>query len=82
MLNIRKTKEATEKTEFLSELNTLLLMLDKNESIFNMITDGDLIEAVIYEKLSLQLRYTYLIKQAKRRGIRLEYTDRLGRGEA
>ena len=42
-----------------------------------MITDDDLIEAVIYEKLSLQLRYTYLLKLAKRKGIRLEYTDRL-----
>lgn len=78
MLNIRKTKDTTEKKEFLRELNTLMLMLDKNESIFNMITDGDLIEAIIYEKLSLQLRYTYLLKQAKIRGIRLEYTDRLG----
>ncbi len=77
MFNIRKTKDSTEKTEFLRELDTLLLMLEKNESIFNMITDSDLIEAVIYEKLSLQLRYTYLIKLAKEKGIRLEYTDRL-----
>lgn len=77
MLNIRKTKEETEKEDFLQELNTLLFMLDKNETVFNMITDDDLIEAVIYEKLSLQLRYTYLLKLAKRKGIRLEYTDRL-----
>lgn len=77
MLNIRKTKENAEKEEFLHELTWLLSMLDKNEMIFNMITDSDLIEAVIYEKLSLQLRYTYLLKQAKIKGIRLEYTDRL-----
>lgn len=77
MLNIRKTKENAEKEEFLHELTWLLSMLDKNEMVFNMITDSDLIEAVIYEKLSLQLRYTYLLKQAKIKGIRLEYTDRL-----
>lgn len=77
MLNVRKTKENTEKQYFLQELTYLLSMIDKNEIIFNMTTDSDLIEAVIYEKLSLQRRYTYLIKQAKIKGIRLEYTDRL-----
>lgn len=77
MLNVRKTKENTEKQYFLQELTYLMSMIDKNEIIFNMTTDSDLIEAVIYEKLSLQRRYTYLIKQAKIKGIRLEYTDRL-----
>ena len=52
-------------------------MIVKNEQLFNMATEDEVIEAVIYEQRALQSRYAYLLKRAREKGIRIDYTDRL-----
>ena len=51
--------------EVISQIRTLERQIAANESIFNTITDSDLIEAIIYENLALQSRYRYYLCIAK-----------------
>lgn len=69
----------TKETEqnILSELKQLYLQMQKNEILFNMTDDDDLIEAAIYEKQALNARYTYLIKTAKEQGLKINFTERI-----
>ncbi len=66
-----------ESTDILEELRQLSQMIVKNEQLFNMATEDEVIEAVIYEQRALQSRYAYLLKRAREKGIRIDYTDRL-----
>ncbi len=65
------------RAEILSELERLEESIRKNDFLFDMAEDGDLIEAAIYEKRALQARYAFLIKTAKENGVKLDFTDRL-----
>lgn len=67
------------KTEvsILAELEQLYERIQKNELLFNMAEDDDLIEAAIYEKQALNARYTYLIKTAKEQGVKINFTERI-----
>ncbi|NMA79686.1 MAG: DUF2508 family protein [Clostridiales bacterium] len=50
----------------------LRLICDKikrNEESFNLISDADLIEAIVYEGMALKARYRYLLRQAKSIGV-------------
>ena len=72
-----KNKESTENSEIIQELERITDMFRANEMLFNMMTDDEMIEAVIFEQRSLQSRYTHLLKVAKEKGIKINYTDRL-----
>ncbi|MCM1055583.1 MAG: DUF2508 family protein [Bacteroides sp.] len=74
-----KKMEITEKTELVEEMERLSELIQKNEQVFNMTTDEQLIEAVIYERQSLRQRFAHLLKTAKEKGIRIDYIDRTGR---
>lgn len=73
-----KNKEKAEKTELLEEIERLSELILKNEQVFNMTTDEQLIEAVIYEQKALKNRFAHLLKTAKEKGITIDYIDRLG----
>lgn len=77
MFKSKENKEATEKNELIEEIANLIELMASNEQRFNMATDEEMIEAMIYEQRSLQSRYAYLLKTAKEKGIRIEYIDRL-----
>lgn len=49
------------------EINQLRLQISVVQSHFDIQTDFDLIDSNIHELDSLEKRYTYLIKEAKRR---------------
>lgn len=72
-----KNKGVTEKDELVEEIERLSELILKNEQIFNMTTDEQLIEAVIYEQKSLSHRFAYLLKTAKEKGIKVDYIDRI-----
>lgn len=72
-----KNTENTEVGDILEELERINDLIRKNEDLFNMATEDDVIEAVIFEQRSLQSRYAYLLKRAREKGIRIDYTDRL-----
>ncbi len=80
VLNILKkkmTRSDREREEILSELERISDMLKKNETLFNIAEDEKMVEAVIYEQMSLQSRYIYMLNQAKEKGVKIDYIDRL-----
>jgi len=71
-----KKTENNEKDELLNEMERLKELIEKNEQVFNITTDEDLIDAVIYEQISLRHRFAHLLKTAKEKGITIDYIDR------
>lgn len=63
---------ADERELILSELERVGAMLYKNEQLFDLAVESADIEALIYERKSLRLRYSALIAKAKELGIRKE----------
>lgn len=72
-----KNVEAAESSRLIEELEKITEQFRANEQLFNMMTDDEMIEAAIFEQRSLQSRYAYLLKIAKEKGIRIDFTDRL-----
>ncbi len=58
-------EEISTQKELLSDINYIKNRLKSVQDSFNLISDEDLIEANIYEEISLRARYDYLIKKAK-----------------
>lgn len=77
MFKKKEPKESSEKNGLIEEIAAISDLIASNEQRFNMATDEQLIEAMIYEQRSLQSRYAYLLKLAKENGIKIEYIDRL-----
>ncbi len=53
------------------EIKECVLAMQKNELLFNMEQNLDLIDAHIYQRESLQVRYNYLIRRAKHENIQV-----------
>lgn len=64
----RKSKDDTN-DQLLNDIENIKLQIQAAESHFSEITDGDLIEANVYELKSLNARYRFLLKEAKRIGV-------------
>ena len=58
-----------DKVEITSEISTILDRICAVETELSLETDEDLIDAGIYEIKSLNCRYTYYLKKAKKLGI-------------
>jgi len=58
-----------ERVDIMSEISTILNRLETVEAALSFETDEDLIDAGIYEIKSLNCRYTYYLKKAKKLGI-------------
>jgi len=50
--------------------------LQRQDELFDLAEDNDLIEAIIYEQKALQLRYDYLIKAARQSSLNLSFIER------
>ncbi len=66
---VQTPPESDDKAEIINEISTILDRLEVVESALSFETDEDLIDAGIYEIKSLNCRYTYYLKQAKKLGI-------------
>ena len=65
--NDQLTWEGSEITQELKELRQQLRNL---EDCYDMTDDMDMIESLIYQMNGLRVRYGYLLKQARLRGVR------------
>ena len=61
-----------------NEMDEIIAELNDNQRRFDLADDPDLIEAIIYEQKSLQSRYAYLLRQAKRAQLSVGFVERLG----
>lgn len=62
-------KELREKEFIVESIKKVTENLNQAYNNFNLITDPELIDSCIYELKSMQLKYQYLIQQAKELGI-------------
>ena len=58
-------EQNTEIQELIKEIRNCEFLMTRNETLFNMTADEDLIEAQIYEREALKSQYSYLIKQLR-----------------
>ena len=64
------------KEEILTEIACLRDRLEKLNMLFNMAETDDETESLIYEEKAVMLRYSYVIREAKKLGITAEGTDK------
>lgn len=60
------------RNEILEEIGILKDRLEKLNMLFNMAEAPEETEALIYEEKAVMLRYSYVIKEAKKLGITAE----------
>lgn len=58
--------------EVLEDIREVNRQLQEIEVRFNLASDSDLIESLIYEERALRARYTYLLRLAKAKGVTAE----------
>ena len=70
-----ESKEHTfsEAEEMRSRLEYLQSRLEKTRQLFDMETDPEKIEAIVYEEKAILIRLDHLIKNAKERNITISY---------
>lgn len=64
------------KEEILTEIAYLRDRLEKLNMLFNMAETDDETESLIYEEKAVMLRYSRVLKEAKRLGIKAERTGK------
>ena len=63
-------KNSVSNNEILMELAEVKNQLEHAQLLFNLQTDLDLIESCIYQIDSLEAKYNYLLKEARKHGIK------------
>ena len=63
-------KNSVSNNEILMELAEVKNQLEHAQRLFNLQTDLDLIESCIYQIDSLEAKYNYLLKEARKHGIK------------
>ena len=63
------------KEEILEEIGILKDRLEKLDILFNMAETPEETESLIYEEKAVMLRYSYILREAKKLGIRVERTE-------
>ena len=85
MFNIFDKNKADENQQEIdnlkSELEKCKFLINRNETMFNMSTDENLIAAQIYERESLRWQYCYLLAQIKEREAQNGYKTKVKVGE-
>ena len=64
------------KEEILEEIGILKDRLEKLDILFNMAETPEETESLIYEEKAVMLRYSYILREAKKLGIKAERTDK------
>lgn len=78
-IRFKKRNEKSDDQLLLEELHRLHRDLDHAYNCFELLSDGDLVEATIYEIEALKARYRHLLCLAKQRNIQSETRDIYGR---
>lgn len=69
----KSKNEVNEIDELVQEIRNCEFLMARNDILFNMTADEDLIESQIYEREALRSQYNYLIKQFKEKDIKKDY---------
>jgi hypothetical protein len=77
-IRFRKRNGKSDDQILLEELHRLHKDLDNAYNSFELLSDGDLVEATIYEIEALKARYRHLLCLARQRNIRSESRDIYG----
>ena len=64
------------KEEILEEIGILKDRLEKLDILFNLAETPEETESLIYEEKAVMLRYSYILREAKKLGIKAERTDK------
>lgn len=66
---IGKPEPVDENQVIISNIKEIRDKIERSESMFNELTDRDLIDCTSYDILAEKARYAYLIKEAKKRNL-------------
>lgn len=64
-----------QKEEILEEIGLLRDRLERLDILFNMAETPEETESLIYEEKAVMIRYSYVLREAKKLGITAERTD-------
>lgn len=64
--NIKKDKEVQEKEEMLKIIASAHKQWKEKESLFQTVTDPDLVDYAIYQMEASRLKYIYLLKKMRK----------------
>lgn len=67
----KPSEKETEIAELKKELENCRFLIKRNDTMFNMSTDENLIAAQIYERESLRWQYCYLLNMLKEKEDRI-----------
>lgn len=81
LIKTKPTEAQLEIAELKKELENCRFLIDRNDTLFNMSTDENLIAAQIYERESLRWQYCYLLKLLKEKENADSDRDRVKIGE-
>ena len=84
MFNFLKPKPTQAELEILNlkkELENCRFLIDRNDTLFNMSTDENLIASQIYERESLRWQYCYLLNQLKEKETTRQHKTEIKIGE-
>ena len=84
MFNFLKPKPTQTELEILNlkkELENCRFLIDRNDTLFNMSTDENLIASQIYERESLRWQYCYLLNQLKEKETTRQHKNEVKIGE-
>ena len=84
MFNFLKPKPTQTELEILNlkkELENCRFLIDRNDILFNMSTDENLIASQIYERESLRWQYCYLLNQIKEKETTRQHKTEVKIGE-
>ena len=76
----KPTEEQIEIKSLKEELEKCRFLIDRNDTLFNMSTDENLIAAQIYERESLRWQYCYLLNLIKEKEISCTKTQKVKTG--
>ncbi len=62
---MKKTSENTELKKLKEELKNLRIQMKINDGMFDIVSDENLVDSLIYEKMSLTARHGYLINKIR-----------------
>ena len=77
----KKTENDTEIENLKKELENCMFLINRNDTLFNMSTDENLIASQIYERESLRWQYCYLLNQLKEKETTRQHKTEVKIGE-
>ena len=62
-------EEKRERSQLIEDIDYTVAQLAQIQESFDLVSDSELVEAMIYEELALKARYAFILRQAKEKKI-------------